>query len=145
MNAQTHDRKVYLLRQNQHFKTAIQRSANAAQVSSASYAPSSGVGLLPRLVPQLTGDAGLLKRLSIIGWGSGTPSSPKTSQFLIPDLSKSPSKSPISHTSDEIQLIRPQTTGGTWSNWWSPRGTSAPSGESMPAKWYVDCLKTSKG
>jgi diaphanous 1 len=118
------DRKVYLLRQNRHFKTANQRSANAAQAS-ASYGPSSGGGLLPRLVPQLTGDAGLLKRISIIGWGSGTPSLQKASQDptgTSHDLSKSPPRSPNSRRSEE--LIQPQTTGGTWGNWWASTGHS---------------------
>lgn len=146
MYAMPRDRKVYLLRQNRHFKTANQRSANA---SSATYGPSSGVGLLPRIVPQLTGDAGLLKRISIIGWGSGPTLSQKSSQDPTGsshNLSKSPPNSP--RRSEESQVIRPQTTGGTWASWWASTSASSPDarrgGESMSAKWYIDCLKMSK-
>lgn len=145
MHGLPRDRKVYLLRQNRHFKTANQQSANAAQAS-ASCGPSSGGGLLPRLVPQLTGDAGLLRRISIIGWG--TPPLQKTSQDPASPTGTSHdlSKSPVSRRSEEI--IRPQTTGGTWGNWWTSTASSTPdsrrSGESMSTKWYIDGLKTNK-
>jgi len=151
MHGLPRDRKVYLLRQNRHFKTANQQSANVAQAS-ATYGPSSGGGLLPRLVPQLTGDAGLLRRISIIGWGTTssqkTPQDPASPTGTSHDLSKSPPGSPISRRSEEIQLIRPQTTGGTWGNWWASTAPSTPdsrrSGESMSTKWYIDGLKTNK-
>lgn len=146
MYALPRDRKVYLLRQNRSFKTASQRTMNP---SSASYGPSGG--LLPRLVPQLTGDTGLLKRISIIGWGSEPPSSsqrPTNSTGISHEPSGSPSRRSTSSTEEEAQIIRLQSTGGTWSSWWASTGTSASdsrrSGESTSAKWYIDGLKTSK-
>src|ERR1700756_1234515 len=68
------DRKLYLLEQQKQYRVASAKPhSHGAQPSySVTYGPSSAGNLLPRLVPQLSGDSGLMKRLSITGWGSAS-------------------------------------------------------------------------
>src|SRR5712672_966042 len=72
------DRKLYLLEQHKQYRVASAKpSSHVAQPSySATYGPSSAGNLLPRLVPQLTGDSGFMRRLSITGWGGSSVASP---------------------------------------------------------------------
>lgn len=108
----------------------------------ASYGPSSGAGIIPRLMPQLTGDAGIMKRFSIVGWGQAEASTPPSTTIVA---------SPV----HEVVLaaaapLQPQTTGGLWSNWFSSSAGEKPTSDKNLAelektpKWYVDTVKALK-
>ena len=152
MYALSPDRKKYLLRQSRQFRSANQREGGQPSYA-ASYGPSSGGGILPRLVPQLTGDSGLLKRISIMGWGS--PATPLSSDQTLHDgsvhdlpgfLPNSPAQ-----PSEQLQPLTHQNTGSLWSSWWSSAGgerisasDNSRSGELRSATWYIDRLRSSK-
>lgn len=163
MHALTRDRKAYLLRQNRQFRSSSQSSDAEATLHanhpphSVTYGPSSAANLLPRLIPQLTGDPNLPRRFSIFGWGvpSGAPTaaSAATSGFsgeLNTTGRGSPGrgKSQTIEFVEEAQPIQVQTTGGLWSSWWtSSGGEKTTSGEKSgkkesgnSAKWYIDAL-----
>jgi diaphanous 1 len=147
------DRKLYLLEQHKQYRVASAKpSSHVAQPSySATYGPSSG-NLLPRLVPQLTGDSAFMRRLSITGWGGSSAASPfsasgsnRKGEKLDPN-----SQSAQAHgakATEEPQPLQPQTTGGLWSSWWVSSGgeKAATQGrnskEAKTPKWYVDRIK----
>jgi diaphanous 1 len=156
MYALSRDRKKYLLRQNQHFRSANQ-SESSQPPYAASYGPSSSAGLLPRLVPHLTGDSGLLKRMSVIGWGSGNSRivaspEPKSISNATDSLPNSPMTGPdVRKIAEEVQPLQPQNTGSLWSSWWTSAGgekattsDKRTSQDSKSARWYIDSLKTNK-
>lgn len=152
------DRKRYLLQQNRAYRSATPQSPSKPNPASysASYGPSSAAALLPRLVPQLTGDA-LMRRFSVTGWGSGSisASSPVAEETIVSGEFDSlvRTKSLGSKTQmekmvveEEAKPIQPQTTGGLWSSWWASSGGEK-SGDKIKetgktAKWYVDGLKS---
>lgn len=143
------NRKKYLLRQNRHFRLASgsrppsglsgspSRSPTAA--SSQTYGPASAGQLLPRLVPQLTGDS-IMKRFSIAAWGSGGSST----MTPAPEV-----KEPV--TDAEVAPMAPQTTGGLWSSWWASSGggkdakdksaSEKGKGKVDDPEWYVDEMR----
>ncbi len=148
------DRKLYLLEQHKQYRVASARSpSHVAQPSySATYGPSSAGNLLPRLVPQLTGDSGLMRRLSITGWGATSAASPvsvsgSNRKGEKPDPSSSSAQAYGAKVTEEPQPLQPQTTGGLWSSWWvssggeknATQGKSAK--EAKTPKWYVDRIK----
>ena len=157
MYALSRDRKKYLLRQNQHFRSANQ-SASSQPPYAASYGPSSSAGLLPRLVPHLTGDSGLLKRMSVIGWGSGTSGiaspEPKGVSNFTDGLPNSPMTSldvRPGKVVEEVQPLQVQNTGSLWSSWFTSAGgekastsDKRTSQDSKSARWYIDSLNTNK-
>ncbi|KAJ6583786.1 hypothetical protein B0H10DRAFT_2168123 [Mycena sp. CBHHK59/15] len=155
------ERKRYLLGQSRQAKpraaTATPpRTANYA----ASYGPSSAAALLPRLVPQLTGDAGLMRRFSITGWGASAPApsivaseSGRSSGEFDFGAGGSPqgkAQAQAEKIVEEMQPLQPQSTGGLWSIWWASSGgdKAGSSGGTKEiaksAKWYVDGLRTNK-
>jgi diaphanous 1 len=151
MHSLSPDRKRYLLQQNRNFKSSISKSSPLGKVNNASYAaslgPSSAPGIIPRLMPQLTGDAGIMKRFSMSGWGG--PQSPGTphERHLSGGKNESPSRSSQEFSTPPLQ---PQTTGGLWSAWFSSSGgekqqsgASSTGLEKMP-KWYADSIKELK-
>ncbi|KZV82357.1 FH2-domain-containing protein [Exidia glandulosa HHB12029] len=168
-------RKRYLLKQHIQMRS----SSNIASMSSppqqpqysASYGPASASALLPRLVPQLTGDSGVFKRFSIVGgWGAAastpTTSSPLAAHSEIPEPTSASSStgtgtmrggrpmSPVERTASpppiiEAQPLIPQTTGGIWSGWFmssKPKVAEKPADKSkgQTAEWYVEGLKLSR-
>ena len=153
MYSMSDDLKKYLLRQNRQFRSNQQpHPMNGDRPSAASYGPSSATALLPRLVPQLTGDEGLMRRISIFGWGFGgsaispaglsTPNStPNSSGQVQTQVDKLP---------EDIQPLHPQTTGSSWSSWWISSGgeKTTPSDKGLEsaksAKWYIDTLRSGK-
>jgi diaphanous 1 len=163
MRALPSDRKRYLLQQNNHARAASQ--INKAHNVSASYGPSSAASLLPKLVPQLTGDSGgLMKRFSIAGltgWG-GSPAAPvlsPTQERGFTDSARRNStavkESPIitSEIVEEPTPLVEQQTGGLFSNWWpsakgkekenaAPPTTVDDTGKSNDVVWYVEGLRT---
>ena len=147
------DRKLYLLEQHKQYRIASAKpSSHAAQPSySATYGPSSG-NLLPRLVPQLTGDSGFMRRLSITGWGGSSAASPfsasgsnRKGEKL--DPSSQPAQAHGAKAAEESQPLQPQTTGGLWSSWWVSSGgektttLGRSAKEAKTPKWYVDRIK----
>lgn len=132
------ERKQYLLRQNEQFRKAVQTSIPAASThasQSVSVGPASSAVILPRLMPQLTGDM-LIKRFS--GWGSGSPTSPGASA----NANRRSSNDLSSRRKEEadggaVTPLRPQTTG--WSSWWTSSGGSAESIKSV--KSYLDGIR----
>ena len=144
------DRKLYLLDQHRQARIASPKSpSHGAQPSySATYGPSSAGNILPRLVPQLTGDSSLIRRLSIGGWGATTVAPPSTSgSNRKGDWTESnPTTVREAKATEEPQPLQPQTTGGLWSSWWASSGgeKTASKGqlkEAKSPKWYVDGIK----
>ncbi len=148
------DRKLYLLGQHKQYRVASAKPpSHAAQPPfSATYGPSSAGNLLPRLVPQLTGDSGLMRRLSITGWGAASTASPLSTSGSNrkgekPDPSSPSAQAHGAKATEEPQPLQPQTTGGLWSSWWvssggeknATQGKSAK--EAKTPKWYVDRIK----
>ncbi|GLB34079.1 putative diaphanous FH3 domain contatinign protein [Lyophyllum shimeji] len=145
------DQKKYLLQQN---RTSSARSAQHDEQPSysATYGPSSGSALLPRLVPQLTGDSGLMRRFSIVGgWGGATSAPPVVSPDtgrLSGEFDSSASgkgKAQVGKVAEEMQPLQPQNTGGLWGRWWASSGGEKSERSAQDtdksAKWYVDGLR----
>lgn len=123
----------------------------ASPTSSATYGLSSGSALLPRLVPQLSGDSSFFKRISPFPtWGSTT--SP-------PPLSVNPKRRsggefatghrlPISSEKmeEDVQSVQPQATGSMFSTWWTALGGEAATDNehSSSARTYVDGIRKSR-
>ena len=144
------DRKLYLLDQHRQSRIATPKlnSHGAQPPYSATYGPSSAGNLLPRLVPQLTGDSGLIRRLSIGGWGATTAPPPSTSgSNRKGDWTESNwTTVQEAKATEEPQPLQPQTTGGLWSSWWASSGGEKTASRGQPKegkspKWYVDGIK----
>jgi diaphanous 1 len=132
----------------QHFNSQLKASsANRSSHYAASYGPSSASALLPRLVPQLTGDSSIMKRLSIASWTTPVEPPPQPQ-----GLHRSPTHSPRTsidgtHRVGEIQPLQPQSTGSLWSSWWASSGgengpaPSQPSQDVHSIKQYLEPLR----
>ncbi len=90
-----------------------------------------------------------MKRFSIVGWGAGS-SSPSGSPRSSTEFSSNAAKvieSKVPEVVQEASPIKPQSTGGLWSSWWTSsggeKGAQAKESEKA-AKWYVDGLRSSK-
>jgi diaphanous 1 len=151
------DRKRYLLQQNQQFRPASSAMVTPTKSSgkntrqpsyAASYGPSSAAALLPRLVPQLTGDAGLIRRFSMSGLGAGNVTSPvlsaNSSDYYNGELDPVGGTDQVENVVEDIQPLQPQSTGG-WSSWWISSGgekVNSSSKETVNSvKWYVDGIR----
>ena len=145
------DRKRYLLQQNRQILATKDPPSKSPQqshnqpVHAASYGPSSAASLLPRLVPQLTGDSGLMRRISGVNWTSSAPSLAASETW-----SNRSSSEPVMEASDPIadtKPLQPQNTGG-WTSWWlSSAGEKANSSNKEvehTAKWYIDEIRSCK-
>lgn len=99
---------------------------------SASVGPAAAAHMLPRLVPQLTGDAGLLKRISM-HWTGPLPTS-------LAEDGDSGAFAPEPTIVEDIQPLVAQPTGGGWSRWWASSGGE----DTNSAKSYVNRLRTGK-
>lgn len=142
------DRKKYLLRQNREFgsvsKALARQSSITAVQRPASPDPSGSGAIIPRLVPQLTGNS-LMNRFSV--WGSSSSSTPSTptqesGQPINSDhkpVAVGGRKSIEGPDADPLPL-QPQTTGGLWSNWWASSGGVDRVQKQTP-KWYIDGLR----
>jgi diaphanous 1 len=151
MYSMSDDLKKYLLRQNRQFRSNQQPTL---LTGAASCNPSSSTALLPRLVPQLTGDEGLMRRISIFGWGFGGSAATSSEGLPSPNdapNSPGPSQVLVNNPPEDIQPLQPQTTGSSWGNWWISSGGE----KNMPlekggldsaksAKWYIDTLRSGK-
>lgn len=144
------DRKKYLLHQNRQFGSmskALARQSSVPVVQQPAPPGPSGTGvILPRVVPQLTGN-GLMNRLSV--WGSSTPSTPtqEPEQPIDSDTSATNhtlvtvgGRKSIDGPDADPPPLQPQTTGGLWSSWWTSSG-GADRAQKQTPKWYVDGLR----
>jgi hypothetical protein len=148
------DHKKYFLQSNHQKKGATPsspRQSNHRQ--SSTYGPASATNLLPRLVPQLTGDAGIMRRFSLTSWGSAaqpvvTSESNRTSGEFSYDpmvLPQGKSKVQITNVTEDAQPIQPQSTGSLWSNWWTSAGGDKPTiNEKETAQYYISPLRSGK-
>jgi len=146
------DRKKYLLRQNRQYGSMSRALARQPSVPGqpATIGPSGSGAILPRLVPQLTGN-GLMNRLSV--WGSSGSSTPlvpttETEPPINTDTTTTTNKpamvrgrGSIDGTDTDPQPLQPQTTGGLWSSWWTSSGGAADKVQKQTPNWYVDGLK----
>jgi diaphanous 1 len=151
----TPEQKRYLLQQNKESRAATLSKAStakpghASQASySASYGPSSAGGLIPRLVPQISGDGGLMKRFSMATWGASAappiltespPASPRNSSRFPGVTSESPVASPA-----ELKPLQPQNTGGLWSSWWASSGGDKATERKNTPKFFLDGIRSTK-
>ena len=148
------NRKLYLLEQHNQYRVASAKpSPHVAQPSySATYGPSSAGNLLPRLVPQLTGDSGFMRRISITGWGASSAASPSSASGSNRkgeklDLNSQSAQAHEAKATEEPQPLQPQNTGGLWSSWWVSSGGEKTATQGRNAKetktprWYVDRIK----
>lgn len=153
------ERKRYLLGQSREMKPKPRPTTTNPNYA-ASYGPASAAALLPRLVPQLTGDAGLMRRFSIANWGVASAAPPVVSEESgrssgeFADLgaggsTQSRGQVQVERVVEEMQPLQPQSTGGLWSSWWASSGgdKTAPGGSkdtAKSAKSYVDGLRATK-
>lgn len=153
------DRKKILLensRQMKNMQSSPPRQAGHHQSPSyaASYGPSSAGNLLPRLVPQLTGDVSLMRRFSLASWGSPITAQPvvtSESNRTSGEFSHGPmvspqgkSKAQMAKVVEDAQPIQPQSTGGLWSSWWTSSGGEKTANEKETAQWYIAPLRSGK-
>ncbi len=160
------DRKLYLLRQNRQskesFSSASLLNSSKAGITpkqmpqhAASYGPSRAGQLLPKLTPQFTGDSGLMKRFSIMSWGSNSPTTPTVSSeisYTSEPFDGGHVKPAAKAEVEEIQPLQPQNTGSLWSSWWTSSGGEKASRtddkvigpEEKSQDWYVEGIRHAK-
>lgn len=147
------DRKRYLLQQNREVRAATLSRASGAkssQATSSSYStsigPAAAAGLIPRLVPQLTGDNGVMKRLSIAGWGASAPvpTSPSLANGELPRSHTGNATTQATKLPEEAKPVRSQSTGGLWSSWWASSGGESVGEKMKTPKWYADGINNTK-
>ncbi|KAG2105125.1 armadillo-type protein [Suillus discolor] len=111
------------------------RTPRPSQSRQSTLEVSGGGAFLPRLVPQLTGDSGILKRLSI--WGTSAP-------VMSPALNRSSGES--DKAAETMQPVQAQSTGSMFGNWWASSGgeKNAEAESMISAKRYVDGLRSMK-
>lgn len=153
------EKKQFLLHnQAMSRSSTVSRAAGTRQAAAhtavpSTYGPASAAAYLPRLVPQLTGDSGIMKRLSIANWGSGGSPTPSTSEHGSGDFSHrrrdsvGSTKSPVDGAA--TWTLHPQSTGGLWSSWWASSGgekgnVSGAKGIEKTPKWYVDGIRNGR-
>jgi hypothetical protein len=133
------ERKQYLLLQSEQSRSALGTPPSlqsSHQASSQSGAPIDWIRA--PISPQVTG-SGLLKRFSIWGSTSASPTVPNP-------VPESENKEVV----QELLPIVPQITGSLWGNWWSgsPREIEKPkeTDRSKPnsTEWYVDGIRNGK-
>ncbi len=154
------EQKRYLLEQNNASRASTLSRGSAARTNRATatastYGPSSAAAILPRLVPQLTGDSGIMKRFSIAGWGasaptpaSATPESPRSSVDLTSKRRESiASLRSVTDKAIEAPTLQPQSTGGLWSSWWNTSGGASGSQAretEKTANWYAAGIRNGR-
>jgi diaphanous 1 len=152
------DRKKYLLRQNREYgsmsKAFVRQSSVPGIQQPATIGPSGSGAILPRLVPQLTGN-GLMNRLSVWGNSSSSTTPAPTTEPGSPINTDSTAttnkpatvrdRKSIDGADADPQPLQPQTTGGLWSSWWASSGGAADKAQKQTPSWYVDGLKGGRG
>jgi diaphanous 1 len=147
------DRKKYLMRQNSQTRSATLSRASAKSASpispsnTGSYGPAAAAAMLPRLVPQLTGEGGFMKRFSMAGWSANPPAQPAQADPPTspePKAEKFGTKRGSRDLAAESKPLQSQGTGGLWNSWWASSGGDKSSEKAQTAKWYVDGVRNAK-
>lgn len=131
-------KKRQVIEQARSFHSTLDGKAPRPSQSTQSTLGASGGGaFLPRLVPQLTGDSGILKRFSMATWGASTAAPPVTSH----DLNRSSGE--FDKATETMQHLQAQTTGSMFGSWWASSGGEKITGTeiAISAKRYVDGLR----
>ena len=132
-----------MLQQNRLLKTGNNNKASQP-IHAASLGPARASTLLPALMPQLTGDFSIMRRISSSWTGSL--------------VSENVAGSSLSSGSDSLQSSQPpteplqsQSTGSLWSSWWSFSGDSSNSGKKYSVEehekssaYYIDAINNRK-
>ncbi|KAJ6515515.1 hypothetical protein C8R45DRAFT_809608 [Mycena sanguinolenta] len=149
------ERKRLLILQHREMKS--KSTATPTPAYTASYGPSAAA----RLVPQLTGDGGILRRFSIANWGAVSAAAPpvvaeatgqgrSSGEFSVGNdrIAQGKSRAQVEKIAEEMQPLQPQSTGGLWSSWWASSGDGSKGSKDTKApptaKWYIDGLRTTK-
>lgn len=145
IQALSQEKKKFLAKQNQHL---ISSSPKSSPTRNQTFGPSSGGGLMPRLVPHLTGDS-VMRRLSLTSWNN--PSEETADQSSVTDSPHTQTATVIAPDPDP-QPVASQSTGSLWSSLWILSGgdksdkysSDNDKKKTKPAKWYVDQLKSGR-
>ncbi|KAJ7627858.1 armadillo-type protein [Mycena polygramma] len=129
------EHKRFLLEQHRQDAAKPAPSTQPGQTGSYNINPARAAAML---VPQLTGDAGLLRRFSMAGWGAAPSVVAEESSGI--KFDQAPTH--VGRVAEELQPLQAQSTGGWSSLWVSSGGDTAESTRS--ARWYVDGLRTAK-
>ncbi|OJA15980.1 hypothetical protein AZE42_09795, partial [Rhizopogon vesiculosus] len=127
------------------------RAPRPSQSTYTTLGASSGGTLLPRLVPQLTGDLGILKRFSMATWGANSAAPPvmspgsnrSSAEF---DLGSGTCRAQAEKVAEMMDPLQAQTTGSMFSGWWTSSGGERNTESESPtsARRYVDGLRRTK-
>ncbi|KAG1763151.1 armadillo-type protein [Suillus occidentalis] len=131
-------KKRQVMEQARGFHSTLDGKAPRPSQSTQSTLGASGGGaFLPRLVPQLTGDSGILKRFSMATWGASTAAPPVMSH----DLNRSSGE--FDKVTETMQHLQAQTTSSMFGSWWASSGGEKNTGTEsvISAKRYVDGLR----
>jgi diaphanous 1 len=132
-------KKQQIIEQVRVFHSTVDGKASRPSQSTQSTLGASGGGaFLPRLVPQLTGDSGILKRFSMATWGASAAAPPVVS----PSVNRSSGE--FDKVTETMQPLQAQTAGSMFGNWWASSGgeNNAETETAMSAKRYVDGLRS---
>lgn len=130
------DRKSYLLHQNAQSRPLKEKTASRPATVQ-TVGPAGSGPLLSKIAPQLTGES-IMKRFSVVGWGSSSPSSTKEDTYISDSASE---------TGSTTSLVA-QNTGSLWSSWWNSSGekdnpdkTSSDSKSTDSPQWYINGIR----
>lgn len=133
------------------FDKTTSTSPLASPASFATYGPSSGSALPPRLVPQPSGDSGFFKRFSAFPtWGSATSPPPPSGNLKSRSSGEFATGPRFSISRENVeedgQSVQPQATGSMFSTWWTALGgePTTDNEHSKSARVYVDGIRKSR-
>ncbi|KIK96072.1 hypothetical protein PAXRUDRAFT_32637 [Paxillus rubicundulus Ve08.2h10] len=122
-----------------------------SQASSPTHEPSGGGTILPRLVPQLTGDSGIFKRISTFpAWYSSAPppltlkDRDRPSGEFDTGRRLSSSSEKTEEASQPSQPSQPHTTGSMFSNWWAVLGGESTTEDATSVHSYIDGIRRAR-
>lgn len=151
MHSMPPEKKRQLMKQLRGNFDKATSASPLASPASATYGPSSGSALLPRLVPQLSGDSRFFKRFSAFPtWGSTTSSPPPSGNLKSRSSGEFATGRRFSVSSESVeedaQYVQPQATGSMFSTWWAALGGEAATDNehSKSARAYVDGIRKSR-
>lgn len=134
-------KKRQIIEQERAFhSTRDGKAPRPSQSTHSTLGTSGGGAFLPRLVPQLTGDSGILKRFSMATWGTSTPAPP----VMSPDLNRSSGE--FDKVAEMMQPLQAQATSNMFGNWWVSSGgeKNTETDSEISVKRYVDGLRSMK-
>lgn len=149
------EQKKYLLQQNKESRSSTMSKASSARAGqsphptlSSSYGPASAAGLIPRLVPQITGEGGIMKRFSMATWGASSAPPVLTDSPPVTPIGKFGSlrslESLTGSPPSEAKPLQPQSTGSMWSSWWASSGGDKAAEKKNTPQFFLDGIRSSK-